>query len=132
MTTNFASGGTQQNLIYIDPGATPAASVTHVLLNDGKGNFKLAQTLATGGSVLAAGDFDGDKTDDLGWVTCTTVCSAYYAPGRGDGTYGTPVLLGTLAPGAHLPVAAYLSAAGMHRNVLRADLVVADAANSQL
>jgi len=33
------NGDGTQDLVYMDYGATPASSTTHVLLNDGKGNF---------------------------------------------------------------------------------------------
>ncbi len=96
--TADVNGDSYPDLIYLDQGATPAASTAHVLLNDGRGNFTPSATLATAGDSLAIGDLTGQGHVDLGWLTvtnaaiageCTTTLTL--APGRGDGTFSANV-----------------------------------------
>ncbi len=86
------------DLIYLDQGATPAASTAHVLLNDGQGNFTPSATVATAGDSIAVGDLTGQGHVDLGWLTVAnaSVAGQYtttltIAPGRGDGTFSANV-----------------------------------------
>ena len=80
------------DLIYIE--TAPGSSATHILLNDGAGNFIESSALPTGPSIAIA-DFDGDGSLDLAWqrrVPCqavpTTPClRTVIAHGRGDGTF---------------------------------------------
>ena len=81
------------DLVYLDQGASPAASTTHVLLNDGRGNFTPSATVATAGDSIAIGDLTGRGHVDIGWLTVTRAATAgqytttlTIAPGRGDGT----------------------------------------------
>ncbi len=84
------------DLIYIDQGATPTASTTHVLLNDGHGNFTQSAVLATAGDSVAIGDLTGNGHVDLGWLAQRIVSAIsseglYVANGKGDGTFADPV-----------------------------------------
>ena len=124
------NGDGYPDLIYIDHGATPQASTTHVLLNDGKGNFTRSATLATAGNSLAIGDMTGSGHVDIGWIYSgpSNYLTVYFAPGKGDGTFaalqtqvGGP---GYAAPGIYeFLVAARLHATGpldlvaMHSNL---------------
>lgn len=98
------------DLIYIDAGATPQASTTHVLLNDGTGNFTQSATLATAGISVAIGDLTGNGHVDLGWFsqrTDPTGVTEYLkiASGKGDGTFAAPVNyggIGQVGPGPFL------------------------------
>ncbi len=93
------------DLIYIDAGATPYASTTHILLNNGDGTFRAGATLATAGTALAIGHFDSVPSDfdpsttrdlhvDIGWVVVSgnnsTSLTAGFAYGKGDGTFLGP------------------------------------------
>ena len=84
------------DLIYIDQGATVTASTTHILLNDGRGNFTQSATLATAGSSLAFGNFSGAGRVDIGWITPdslapgNTFLRSYIAANSGGGTFAAP------------------------------------------
>ena len=92
------------DLVYIDQGATATSSTTHVLLNDGKGNFTQSATLATAGTSLAIADMDGDGHLDVVWVAATppqgavteNAYTATIVDGRGDGTFSPPAVLGVV------------------------------------
>jgi hypothetical protein len=77
------------DLIYIDQGAVPnQLSITHVLLNDGKGNFTQSATVQTVGNSLAFGKIGGSGTVSLAWVTVSSEgFSVQLARGKGDGTF---------------------------------------------
>ena len=91
------------DLIYIDQGATPTASTTHVLLNDGKGNFTQSATLATVGTSLAIADMDGNGTADIVWASTIPPTASdniggvtpMVAYGTGNGTFATPAIYGS-------------------------------------
>ncbi len=92
------NGDGYPDLIYLDQGAAPASSTTHVLLNDGKGHFTASATVATAGDSLAIGDLTGKGHVDLGWLTVAgTAAAGQYtttltiAPGQGDGTFSANV-----------------------------------------
>ncbi len=86
------------DLLYIDQGATAAASTTHVLLNDGRGNFAPSASVPTAGDSIAIGDLTGQGHVDIGWLTVTSAAGGgqstttlTIAPGRGDGTFSANV-----------------------------------------
>jgi hypothetical protein len=87
------NGDRHPDLIYIDPGATSSASTTHILLNNGDGNFTAGQTIATAGTSIAIGDFDGDGHPDLAWVSYTAPMDskAWFAKGDGSGGFATAI-----------------------------------------
>lgn len=98
VATADVNGDGIPDLIYIDAGATPSASTTHVLLGDGKGGFTQSAVLQTAGNSVAIGDLLGNGQVDLGWIdqkspppapTGSTGPSVYYSPGNGDGTFGS-------------------------------------------
>ena len=96
--TADVNGDGYPDLVYLDQGASPAASSTHVLLNDGRGNFTPSATLATAGDSVAVGDLTGQGHVDIGWLTVVSASIAgeytttlTIAPGRGDGTFSTVV-----------------------------------------
>jgi uncharacterized repeat protein (TIGR01451 family) len=77
------------------------ASTVGVLLGNGAGGFTLHETASTGTSDLiagVAGDYNGDDKPDL-VISDRTAGEAFFLPGVGDGTFGTPVLF-TTASGA--------------------------------
>jgi hypothetical protein len=80
------------DLIYIDQGALPnQPSTTHVLLNDGKGNFKQSAVLATVGNSLAIGRIAGDGFNSIAWFEAqSTGFLLHVAYGNGDGTFQPP------------------------------------------
>ena len=104
------------DLIYIDYGATIAASTTHILLNNGDGTFRPGATLATAGSALAIGHFDASPTDadpahtvrdahvDIAWISIQgRFITSNFAYGKGDGTFA-PTILGNITLGpANVP-----------------------------
>ncbi len=74
--TADVNGDGYPDLIYIDHGATPSASTTHVLIGDGKGGFTASATIATAGdsiafSTLPVGGGGGLQT--ILWVTNDTL-----------------------------------------------------------
>ena len=74
--TADVNGDGYPDLIYIDQGATSQASTTHVLLNDGNGNFTPFATLATAGTSVAIGDFDADGILDIAFLGYNPVLNA--------------------------------------------------------
>ncbi len=105
-TADVNSDG-KPDLIYIDAGATTAASTTHVLLGDGKGGFVQSAVLQTAGAAVAFGDLSGDGRVDIGWVYLASTQAGgstlgwMIAPGIGNGTFGTAI--------AHAPPGALYS-----------------------
>ncbi len=68
-----------------------------VLLNKGNGTYS-AGTLVTGmtginaaDNQLAFGDFNGDNKMDIAVTTGGTLSAVYVLPGKGNGTFGTPI-----------------------------------------
>jgi Bacterial Ig-like domain (group 3)/FG-GAP-like repeat/FG-GAP repeat len=127
------NGDGKADLIYTDYGATPTASTTHVLLNNGDGTFSPGQTIATAGAVIAAADFDHDGHVDLAWVWgAVGLGKAYLARGNGDGTFAAAQELGTFAiVGTNAPVFSYVMGAQLH-DTGYLDLLVEDVANPSL
>ena len=121
------------DLIYTDYGATPTASTTHILLNNGDGTFTPGQALASAGTSIAVADIDSDGNLDLIWVWGVVgEGRVYFAAGRGDGTFADPVELGTFAiVGTKPPEFRYIKAARLHDSGYL-DLLVEDAANPSL
>ncbi len=97
------NGDGYPDLIYIDQGATPAASTTHVLLNDGQGNFTPSATLSTAGTSLVVADVDADGHPDILWLTVTSfgqlasAINATLARGKGDGTFQPATLYASVS-----------------------------------
>ena len=93
--TGDVNGDGFPDLIYINHGATAAASTTHVLLNDGKGNFKQSAVIATAGASLAIGNLLDTGSTDIGWVLASKGSAngssfrLMIAPGDGKGGFGT-------------------------------------------
>ena len=115
------NGDGYPDLLYLDQGATPAASTTHVLLNDGKGNFSPSAIVATAGDSIAIGDLTGQGHVDLGWLTVTNAATTgqvmttlTVAPGRGDGTFSTKVAQSFISSSAVPYEFHFLQAARLH------------------
>ena len=94
VATADVNGDGIPDLIYIDAGATPSASSTHVLLGDGKGGFKQSAVLQTAGSTLSIGNLLGSGKVDIAWISAQMtgdlqVLTATVAPGDGTGTYAS-------------------------------------------
>ncbi len=93
------NGDGYPDLVYIDQGATQLASTTHVLLNDGHGNFTPSATLSTAGTSLAFGNFSGSAKVDIGWLTPdalapgNTFLQSHVAANLGNGTFSAPATL---------------------------------------
>jgi hypothetical protein len=128
------NGDGTQDLIYMDYGATPAASTTHVLLNDGKGNFAPASgAIATAGTSLVITNMVPGGPVDLEWVAVSgNTGSIYLAQGSGDGTFQAAMLLTSFSlSGANMPVLrlayANLSSGNPYRTLL-----IEDTANAEL
>ena len=110
------------DLIYIDQGATPGQpSTTHVLLNDGKGNFTQSATIATVGNSLGIADLDGDGKIDISWAAKApstnlqlypSQINAYIASSLGGGRFATARLWGSIPIAASLtPIPVFVTAA---------------------
>jgi hypothetical protein len=69
VATADVNGDGIPDLIYIDNGATPTASTTHVMLGDGKGGFAQSAVLQTAGAAVAVGKLLGTGHVDIGWLT---------------------------------------------------------------
>jgi hypothetical protein len=127
------NGDGRPDLVYTDFGATATSATTHVLLNNGDGTFTSGQTISTAGTSVVVADFDRDGHPDLEWVWSTLgEGRVYFARGIGDGTFATPVMLGTFAQiGTNVPQLTYMAAAAMHPSG-HLDLLVEDSANAAL
>lgn len=115
------NGDGSPDLLYLDQGATPAASTTHVLLNDGKGDFTPSASIATAGDSIAIGDLTGQGHVDVGWLTVSPAAIAgqytttlTIAPGRGDGTFSANVSKSFISAAAMPYEFHYLQAARLH------------------
>ena len=100
VATADVNGDKIPDLIYIEAGATAAASTTHVLLGDGKGGFTPSAVLQTGGSTLAIGDLMGAGNVDIAWISTQTSGDlqdviATVAPGNGTGSYSSTQTIGS-------------------------------------
>ena len=126
------------DLIYIDQGATPnQPSTTHVLLNDGKGNFHQSAQLQTAGNSVALSFFSGTGHRDIGWLTWTQnstsgaallgTVTLTVAPGQGDGTFGA--LQTTTYPTAVRQPSSFAYLSGVTFQGVGKDMVAVDAAN---
>jgi len=92
------------DLIYIDQGATAAASTTHILLGAGNGKFTQSATIATAGTSLAIGTFRIPGIPAILWATNTASgFSVYAAQGNGDGTFNSPYPVAGLATAGPKP-----------------------------
>jgi hypothetical protein len=94
VATADVNGDGIPDLIYIDAGATPSASTTHVLLGDGKGGFKQSAVLQTAGSTLSIGNLLGSGKVDIAGISAQTTgdlqdLTATVAPGDGTGAYAS-------------------------------------------
>ena len=108
------------DLIYIETGATPTASATHVLLGDGKGGFRESAKIATAGVSVGLGNLVGHGLQDLTWMSYgTTIYGTgdlvHVAPANGDGTFsaeeiGPPALSST----AQAPVFAFVTVSDIY------------------
>jgi hypothetical protein len=101
------------DLLYIDHGASPTASTTHILLGDGKGGFKESARIATAGTSIAFGDLTGQGHVDIGWFTQIPNGGGNFliiAAGKGDGTFASAVNYGGVT-GAGFT---YLTAGRLH------------------
>ncbi len=133
------------DLVYIDQGATPTAATTHVLLNDGHGNFTPSATLATAGSALAVADVDADGHPDIVWAVPGPVTSAstsnatvWIARGKGDGTFAGSAIYGNITiqnvavnPGTPpwMPVFSYFATGHITLRTGALDVLIEDTAN---
>lgn len=90
VATADVNGDGIPDLIYIDAGATPSASTTHVLLGDGKGGFKESAKLQTAGNSVGIGNLAGSGHVDIAWLSWSRTSGIVQslAPGNGDGTFG--------------------------------------------
>ena len=123
------------DLIYIDRGATPAASFTHVLLNNGKGIFAESARLATAGDSVAIGDLSGNGHMDIGWLMPATIdtFTLSIAPGNGDGTFSATIVEPGVAAQGHTgnPIRfEYLAATTLHRSSGHLDVTAEDVNNN--
>ena len=121
-----------QDLVYVDHGATSAASTTHVLLNDGKGNFAAGATVATAGTSIIVSDLAQGQKPSLLWASVNgSTVSLYSAVSNGDGTYAATTLMSSLTMfGSNTPVVR-LAVTGFPADERRA-VLVEDIANSNL
>ena len=125
------------DLIYIDQDATPTSATTHVLLNDGRGNFKQSAQLATAGNSIAIVQFTGSGHLDLAWLTGTTQSNmqSHFAFGNGDGTFAAtvsspPFLSPGLSPN---PIQwGFLGTANYTDSLNRKHFIAEDVANNNL
>ncbi len=121
------------DLVYTDYGATPTASTTHVLINNGNGTFTPGQTIATAGAAIALADFNHDGHIDMVWVWGVVgEGKVFLALGKGDGTFAPPQQLGTFAiVGTNAPLFSYVMGAQFH-DTGYLDILVEDVANPSL
>jgi hypothetical protein len=121
------------DLIYTDYGATPTASTTHVLINNGNGTFTPGQTIATAGAAIALADFNHDGHIDMVWVSGVVgLGKVFLALGNGDGTFAPAQQLGTFAiVGTNAPLFSYVMGAQLH-DTGYLDILVEDVANPSL
>lgn len=125
-------GNGVQDLLYMDYGAIPSASATHVLLNDGKGNFSpVGSAISTAGTSLVVTDMVQGDHADLEWVAVNGQTGTIYrADGNGDGTFQATKLLGSFPlDGPNHPVLhlAYTNYVNGNRTLL-----IEDVANAEL
>jgi len=128
------NGDGMQDLVYMDYGATQAASTTHVLLNDGHGKFTpVGGAIATAGTSLVVASLVAGGPVDLGWVAVSgSTGSIYLAQGNGDGTFKAATLLASFSlSGANVPVLRLASANLSSSNAYPA-LLIEDTANAEL
>ncbi len=121
------------DLIYIDQGATSAASVTHVLIGHGNGSFTQTAQIATAGSSLAIADFDGDGHLDIAWADQVGANAVgHLASGRGDGTFAAPNVYGAVPVTGSKPAILEFPTAVQFQDAGHPYLFVEDAANQFL
>ncbi len=133
------------DLIYIDQGATPQASTTHILLNNSHGNFTPSATLATAGTSLAIADMNGTGHLDIVWVAATppsgvvlsNAYTAIIAAGKGDGTFAAPTTFGAIQlapfnPPLNTFVFNYLVAGHFYHQTGRLDLAFQELSQKEL
>ena len=119
------------DLIYIDHGATPTASTTHVLLNDGQAHFTESAVLATAGTSIALGDLSGSGHVDIGWFTQTLTASIdsinlTIAVGTGTGRFNTFTVSAGLAQSGSTPFNFVNLVAGRLHDVGSLDVLAQD------
>jgi len=100
LTGDFNKDGHPDLALFVASNSASAAPL-EILLNDGKGNFTLANTYqipvvqSTADALSAAVDLNGDGEVDLTGYTYGHSASAFVLLGNGDGSFGPP----TTAPG---------------------------------
>jgi FG-GAP-like repeat len=100
LTGDFNKDGHPDLALFVASNSASAAQL-EILLNDGKGNFSLANTYQipvaqlTADALSAAVDLNGDGEVDLTGYTYGHSASAFVLLGNGDGSFGPP----TTAPG---------------------------------
>ncbi len=139
--TADVNGDGYPDLIYVDQGATPAASTTHVLLNDGKGHFTLAGTLSTAGDSIAFAPLGvgGVSVPSLLWVSSNASGFTINRANCASGSSCTPLpAIGPIPypyPNANTPQFHYLTLARLRTNTggqYSPEILLQDSANQIL